>query len=168
MTMNSSTSGSTHALTLSCKVAHRGADGVTLAVEAVNNSGEVVHIIDSKRLPYLVREQDGSIVALYGVNEPDPDMDYYAIEIPLTRPLGPGERFEDELQLVPLVLRDHFDGVGPEVQVEGTLRVRCRLAFGRTPIEKPMRHRMNINALLAWQIWVDAPELQIDVPAAAP
>lgn len=167
MAINSSETGSGHEVTLSCRVAHQDADGVTVAVEAVNRSGEVIHIIDSKRLPYLLREPDGTIAALYGVNEPDPDMDYYAIEIPLTRPLGPGERFEDVFQLVPLVLRDHFEGVGPKTPVEGALRVRCRLAFGRTPIVASMRHQMNINTLLAWQTWVDAPDLDIDVPAAA-
>ncbi|MEA2232210.1 MAG: hypothetical protein QOD83_2026 [Solirubrobacteraceae bacterium] len=64
-----------------------------LHVRIENQSDRTVHVFKSDRMPYLIVDGDGLLV-LYGVNPPNPDVDYYAIEIPTTRPLASGEAIE--------------------------------------------------------------------------
>ncbi|HSK02588.1 MAG TPA: hypothetical protein VK932_15150 [Kofleriaceae bacterium] len=97
----------TDPISLSCSTTT--ADGVvTLHLEAVNRSAATVHVLASERLPYVLFE-DGRAGVLYGVNDPDPDLDYYGIEIPLTRPLAPGDRLAAAATIVPLVPRHHYE-----------------------------------------------------------
>jgi hypothetical protein len=155
---------SSAALSVTCRIARQDDNEVYIAVEAVNRRDHEIHIIDSDKLPYLLREPDGTVLALYGVNAPDPELDYYGIDIPLTRPLGPGGRFESEFRLIPLVLRDHYSFSSKATPVQGTLRLVCRLAYGRTAIDQARRNNMAINALMEWQQWVEAPALEVPVP----
>jgi hypothetical protein len=143
-------------VSLSCT--SRAADGVvTVRLEAVNQSSTPVHVLSSKRLPYVMFEQ-GRAVVLYGVNDPDPDLDYYGIEIPPSRPLAPGETLVAEAQVVPLVPHHHYGSKTAPVALPAELEVVCKLAYGDAPTDPA---KMAINALLAWQQWVTAPALRV-------
>jgi hypothetical protein len=150
-------------LSLSCTptAAH---GGVTLRLELVNRSSEVIHVLASPRLPYVLFE-DGRAVVLYGVNDPDPDLDYYGIEIPLTRPLPPAEHLVVETTLVPLVPHHHYEAKQTPVVLPRELEVICKAAYGDTPIDEARRAATQIKTLLAWQHWVSAPPLRVTTSA---
>jgi len=133
---------------------------VTLRLELVNHSADVIHVLASPRLPYVLFE-GGRALVLYGVNDPDPDLDYYGIEIPLTRPLAPGEQLSVDTTLVPLVPRHHYEAKQAPVALPPELDVVCKAAYGDTPIDDARRPTMQIKALLAWQHWVTAPPLRV-------
>ena len=65
-------------------------DGASLHVRIENDSDATVHIFDSARMPYFILD-DADLLVLFGVNAPDPEVDYFMVEIPTTRPLDPGE-----------------------------------------------------------------------------
>lgn len=149
----------TDKLSLSCTPT--AADGhVTLRLELINRSSDTIHVLASPRLPYVLFE-DGRAVVMYGVNDPDPDLDYYGIEIPLTRPLAPGEHLVADTTLVPLVPRHHYEAKQAPVALPDELEVLCKAAYGDTPIDDARRAAMQIKALLAWQHWVTAPPLRV-------
>jgi hypothetical protein len=127
-------------------------DGRVVVRYDIHNTGpEAIHLIDSKRLPYL--RADGSTLAvLHGINPPDPDRLYNAIEIPLTRPLAPGEHLTGELILPARMLRDHYgEQPAPDTLLHGTIQVRCDVGWGTSPITAASRRGMSITQLLAWQ-----------------
>ena len=153
----------TDKLSLSC-TATTADGGVTLRLDLVNGSSEVIHVLDSPRLPYILFE-DGHALVLYGVNDPDPELDYYGIEIPLTRPLGPGEHLVASTKLVPLVPHHHYEAKQAPVALPDELEVICKAAYGDTPIDEARRAATQIHALLAWQHWVSAPPLRVKATA---
>jgi hypothetical protein len=124
---------------------------VIVRYEIHNAGAEPIHLIDSKRLPYQLA--DGStLVILHGVNPPDPNRLYNAIEIPLTRPLAPGEHLTGEQALPAKVLRDHYgEQPAPGALLHGTIQVRCDVGWGTSPITTASRRGMSIQQLLAWQ-----------------
>ena len=150
-------------LSLSCTpiTAH---GGVTLRLELVNRSPDVIHVLASPRLPYVLFE-DGRAVVLHGVNDPDPDLDYYGIEIPLTRPLLPAEHLVVDTTLVPLVPHHHYEAKQTPVALPDELEVICKAAYGDTPIDDARRAAMQIKLLLAWQHWVTAAPLRVKTAA---
>jgi len=127
-------------------------DGRVVVRYEIHNAGaEPIHLIDSKRLPYQVADGE-TLAILHGVNPPDPDRLYNMIEIPLTRPLAPGERLAGEQVLPVQVLRDHYgEQPTPAALLHGTLHVRCDVGWGTTPITAASRRGMSIQQLLAWQ-----------------
>ena len=78
------------------------------SVRIENRSDRAVHVLDGDRMPYLIAD-DGGLLVLYGVTPPDPEVDYYGVEIPTTRPLEPGAAIEHEVGLSPLYLSDHYE-----------------------------------------------------------
>lgn len=151
-------------ISLSCTTTT--AEGVvTLHLDAVNRSPAPVHVLASERLPYVLFE-NGRAVVLYGVNDPDPDLDYYGIEIPLTRPLAPGEHLVAAATIVPLVPRHHYEAKQAPVALPAELEILCKLAYSETPIDEARRDAMAIHVLLAWQRWVTAPPLRVKTGAA--
>jgi hypothetical protein len=147
-------SAMTDPISLSCSTSTTG-DTVTLHLEAINRSDRVVHVLTSKRLPYVLFE-GGRAMVLCGVNDPDPDIDYYGIEIPPSRPLAPGERLTADAAIVPLVPHHHYGGQEAPVALPAELEVVCKLAYGDAPLEAQV-----INGLLAWQHWVTAAPLRV-------
>lgn len=124
---------------------------VVVRYEIHNAGGEAIHLIDSKRLPYQL-VQGSTFTILYGINPPDPDRLYNAIEIPLTRPLAPGERVTGEQVLPARMLHDHYgEHPAPDAALHGTLQVRCEVGWGTAPITAASRRGMSIKVLLAWQ-----------------
>jgi hypothetical protein len=129
-----------------------GQDGRVVVHYEFRNAGtEPIHVVDSKRLPYQLTDGP-TLVLLYGVNPPDPDRLYNLIEIPLTRPLAPGEHIGGEQLLPAVVLRDHYgEQPAPAALLHGRIQVRCDLGWGSTPITAASRRTMSIQQLLAWQ-----------------
>lgn len=126
-------------------------DSIFLNYTIKNNSGQTVHIFDSDRMPYRIREADGSLTVLYGVNAPDPDIDYNFIEIPLTQPMAAGEEIEGVVSLRPLFLGDHYGKQNQATTLTGKVTLHFQAAWGKTPILKANRVNMSINTLLTWQ-----------------
>ena len=158
----------TEPLRISCTPSTGEAGELTVRVVIENVSDGTLHIFDSPRMPYLL-EEDGDLVILYGVNPPDPNVDYFVIEIPPTQALAPGERVEDTVSLRPLHLGDHY-GLPRErnspVTRHGAITVHCAVGWGDTPIlpapeEQDVR---NINELLAWQQLSRAEPIQVEFP----
>src|SRR5215207_9747609 len=105
-------------------------DGIDVRI--VNPSDETVHLLDGDRMPYVLRSGD-ELVVLFGVNPPDPDLDYLGIAIPCTRPLAPGASEEHPVALRPLWLRDHYSSERSPTQLSGEIAVRCDVGWGETP-----------------------------------
>jgi hypothetical protein len=123
-------------------------DGVDVRI--TNEGDEGVHLLDGERMPYLLRTDD-ALVVLFGVNPPDPDLDYLGIDIPLTRPLPAGGVEEHRVTLRPLWLRDHYSSERDPVPLHGAVDVRCEVGWGRTPITAERAREMSITSLLEWQ-----------------
>ena len=158
----------TEALRVSCTTA-TGDDGeITVRVVIENVSDATLHIFDRARMPYLL-EEDGTLVILYGVNPPDPNREYFVIEIPSTQALPPGARVEDEVSLTPLRLGDHYSlprERNSAVTRHGAVTVRCEVGWGQTPIlpAPEEEHVRNIDRLLAWQQLSRAEAIQVEFP----
>ena len=145
------------AVTVQCTPAGRA----RLQVRIENRSENPVHVFDSERMPYFI--QDDDLLVLYGVNPPDPDVDYYGVEIPTTRPLAPGGTIEHEVSLDPLILRDHYETARTPTALSGTVTVRCEVGWGETPIEPAERHLYSIESVIAWQRLAAAPPVQLEI-----
>lgn len=143
-----------------------GVLAVRLVVE--NASDANLHIFDSWRMPYLL-EEDGDLLILYGVNPPDPNVEYYMIEIPATKPLLPGERVELEVSLTPLRLGDHYSlphERNPAVTRRGAVTVQCEVGWGYMPIfsRQEEQNVRNINHLIEWQQISRAAPVEVQFP----
>jgi hypothetical protein len=131
-------------------------------VRVVNVSGQDVHIFDSPRMPYLIREQGGTLLVLYGVNPPDPELDYFGIEIPLTRPLAAGEVVEHEVSLGSSTLHDHYEADREPTELHGTVTVLCEVGWLERPIAAEERDRWSITTLLEEQRLAHAEAAQVE------
>ena len=145
------------AVAVQCEPAGRA----RLRVRIENRSDRTVHVFDSERMPYFIRD-DAGLLVLYGVNPPDPDVDYYSVEIPITRPLEPGATIEHDVSFDPLFLRDHYETETSPTSLSGTVSVRCEVGWGETPIELAERHLYSIESVIAWQRLAAAPAVQIE------
>ncbi len=152
-----------------CSSTTRAEGEVVVQVQIKNVSDATLHLFDSARMPYVLLQADESLLILYGVNPPDPNKDYFTIEIPITRPLAPGAVIENEVSLTPLYLGHHY-GLArqrsrPTVK-HGTTTVYCEVGWGKTPIlpakeEKSVR---NISQLLEWQHTTQAEAIPVELP----
>lgn len=139
-----------------------GQPSVRYQIKNVSNS--TIHIFDSQRMPYLLLQEDETLVVLHGVNSPDPNIDYYAIEIPITKPVEPGEVVNHEVSLMPLYLKDHYETQRNPTELHGSVTVRCQVGWGETPILASERHTKSINSLLEWQHITEAEPIEIKLP----
>ncbi|MBE9129620.1 MULTISPECIES: hypothetical protein [unclassified Coleofasciculus] len=136
----------------------------SVAYQIENVSDSTIHIFDSQRMPYLLQQDDETLVVLHGVNSPDPDKDYYAIEIPITKPVEPGEVVNYEVSLMPLYLKDHYETQRNPTELQGSVTVRCQVGWGETPILASERHTKSINSLLEWQHITEAEPIEVKLP----
>jgi hypothetical protein len=130
--------------------------------EIKNVTDETVYIFDSQRMPYILLQEEGSLLILYGINSPDPDIDYPLIEIPITKPIHPGESVKYEVSLKPLYLRDHYQKQTTATELQGLVKVDLQIGWGTTPILPSDRHNISINQLLEWQHISKAQTMEID------
>ena len=129
-----------------------------------NTSTATLHLFDSSRMPYLLLQADGSLLVLHGVNPPDPDLEYYLIEIPITRPIRPGEVVEHQVSLNPLILKDHYETQRSPTELHGVVKVHCQVGWGEKPVLASERHRWSISMLMAWQHLAQAGVIEIKLP----
>ncbi|WP_028065421.1 hypothetical protein [Solirubrobacter soli] len=135
-----------------------GAAQVRVRVE--NDGDATVHVLDGERMPYLIRD-DAGLLVLFGVNPPDPEVDYYGVEIPTTRPLEPGATIEHDVSLDPLYLRDHYETQREPTPLPRPVTVRCEVGYGDTPILRSERHLYSIESVIAWQKLASAPPVTL-------
>ncbi len=152
-----------------CSATTHAEGAVVVQVQIKNVSDTTRHLFNSARMPYVLLQADGSLLILYGVNPPDPNTDYFMIEIPATKPLAPGETLENEVSLTPLYLGHHY-GLPRQrsrpTAKHGTTTVYCEVGWGETPIlpakeEKSIR---NIQQLMEWQHVTRAEAVQVELP----
>jgi hypothetical protein len=143
------------------KVECTAAGASQLRVRIENDADATVHVLAGERMPYLIRDDEGLLV-LFGVNPPDPDVDYYMVEIPTTRPLEPGGTIEHEVSLDPLYLGDHYETEREPASLERPVTVRCEVGYGDTPILESERHLYSIESVLTWQKLASAPPVTLD------
>lgn len=136
---------------MSLQLTCEAAGPTSVRVRAVNQSDVEVHVFDSERMPYLIQPATGELLISYAVTPPDPDVDYYFIEIPMTRPLPPGEAVEHAVEVRSVVLHDHYESDRSATRLEGSLLVRCEFGFTLTPITEADRAQIAIDSLLAMQ-----------------
>jgi hypothetical protein len=135
-----------------------------ILVRLHNRTPETIHIFNSPRLPYFILQEDGSLLLLFGVHPPDPEIDYGMIEIPITRPLFPGETACWQVSLTLVVLRDHYEAALEPAGLLGSIRVVVQAGWGATPITPEQRHQTNIYELLAWQKLVSCQMGEVTFP----
>lgn len=132
---------------------------------ARNVSSETVHVFDSKRLPYLLLEDDGGLVLLYGVHPAPPLKNFNMVEIPTTRPLLPGDSLVFEAALEPLVLANHFEVLPTPAGIDGEHRLVGRVGWLPAPVTRDMVHRVALPWLLGQQRTVDAAPVTVALGA---
>lgn len=141
-----------HPLHIHLHLTGNASDGsLGLHLAGQNMAVDTLYIFDSARMPYLILQEDGSLLVLHGVNAPDPDVDLPLIEIPMTQPLAPGETWETSIALSPLMLADHYKKSRTATVLKGAVTVHFQLGWGSTPILPSDRERLSITQLLAWQ-----------------
>lgn len=149
-------------LSIEVSVSGDGTAAATVRCTARNVSGRELHVLDWRRLPYLL-DEGGGLVVLHGVHPPPADRDLNIIEIPTTRPLAAGEALTFEAKLSPLVLHGHY-GEEPSPPRHGPVEVRCQVGHGATPILEAARHQISINTLLEWQHLETSPTVIVKLP----
>jgi hypothetical protein len=125
--------------------------GDAVDVRITNRSQAIVHLLDGPRIPYVLRESADELLVLFGVNPPDPDLDYLGIEIPPTRPLALGEEIERHIVLNRLTFRDHYASDRAPTELHGSFTVRCEVGWGEMPVTDEAARAMSITSLLEWQ-----------------
>lgn len=138
-------------------------DGNLILKYTVENISETtVHLFESIRMPYLILQEDGSLLVLHGVNPPDPMINYYSIEIPVTRPLEAREILHFEATLNPFTQANHYETYPKPTPLSGEKKVVVQVAWGTEPILKEELNDMNINLVLAWQNLVSSDPIQVE------
>lgn len=135
-----------------------------LDYEVKNLSNAPVHLFVGDRMPYKFQQEDGSVLILHGVNAPDPEMDYYFIEIPLTRALEPGATALFYTQLHPFVQGDHYGTAYEAANLHGELTVGLEVGWTATAITEANRHTLSIQQVLQAQRLVAAAPIQVRFP----
>ena len=156
-------------LTLDCIPSIQEHGKVIVTMKIKNVSHTTLHIFDNTRMPYLLQQDDDSLLILYGVNPPDPLKNYFMIEIPITKPIQAGETIEEEVSLTPLYFGDHYGlnrHSNTPKQRYGPTTIQCQVGWGHTPIlsHKKEKDVTNINALLEWQQLTSTDLFEIDFP----
>ncbi len=154
----------TQPLQVSCSSTQDANGEVTLHYQIKNMSNATVHVFDSQRMPYLIMQDDKSLLVLHGVNPPDPEVDYYSIEIPITRPVEPEEVVSYQVRLTPLYVSDHYERHTTPTNLHGLVAVHCQVGWGETPILISEQHKKSINFLLNWQHLAKAEQIQVKLP----
>jgi len=129
--------------------------------EARNVSQQTVHVFESKRMPYLLLEGDG-LVLLFGVHEAPPLKSFNMVEIPVTRPLAPGETLRFERVVDPLVLANHYETVATPAHFAGEHRLVGRVGWLSEPVTREMVHQIAMPWLLARQQTADAVPITVN------
>ncbi len=138
---------------------------IRLHARIENTSKTTVHLFDDEEMPYrLLREEDGALLVLHGVNPPDPMRSYYAIKIPITRPLAPGQALSLDVPIVPITLRDHYQADPEPEQPKTPFVVHFQVGWGAKPILASETHRVAIDYVLEWQTLVTGPTLRWPAP----
>lgn len=158
-------------LTVNCSSTIQTNNEVTINIQIKNISQVTLYLFDSDRMPYLIQQEDDSLLILYGITSPDPTSSYFDVLIPTTKPIQPNQVIKDQISLTPLYLGDHYNP--PQFQNKpqqhyGPTTVHCQVGWGHTSIlshaqEKEM---YTIYQLLNWQQLTKARPIEVDFPVS--
>jgi hypothetical protein len=145
-----------------------GTDGASCWIEATNVGPATVHVFDSDQMPYLLQDRDALLV-LYGMHEPPANRDYWGVEIPLTKPLAPGEVVRGVVSLDPLWVHSHY-GTGDEfVGLAYPTRIRTAVGWGHAPLDEAALATSNVHLVCTvWQQLALGPDLSLHSPRDRP
>jgi len=131
---------------------------------AVTNTGTTsLFVLAGKRMPYVLVE-DKHITVLHGVHAPDPDIDYYMIEIPSTEEWPAGTTRNFKIPLKDLQLSSHYEYEPSPGNLHGTYRLTVQFGFGDTPIPANETHNWSIEDVLKWQKLASSSETEVIFP----
>jgi len=137
---------------------------IVVHYEIRNVSAESIHIVDNHRVPYQIARDLNTLVILHGINRPEPTV-LYEMEVPLTRPLLPGEVVTGELMWPTTGMRDHYRGrVTPANLLHGTIQVRCEVGWWVKPITEADSVSKSLLELLASQHVVGYGPFDVTLP----
>jgi len=138
-----------------------GIEGASCWIEATNVGRTTVHVFDSDQMPYLLQDRD-ALVVLYGMHEPPANLDYWGIEIPLTKPLAPGEVVRGAVSLDPLWVHSHYGAGDPFVGLAHPTRIRTVVGWGNLPLDDVALASTNVHLVCReWQRLAIGPELSL-------
>jgi len=146
-------------LQLSC--APDAANPLLLQCELVNTLDRTVHVFDSARMPYVLVEDHHTLVVLYGVHLPLTLTTYNIVEIPVTRPLEPGQRFGFSADLGARLFPNHYEEEPRPPDLSGTCRVVPRLGYLDAPVTPAEVSTLTIGELVERQHLIEAPALEV-------
>jgi hypothetical protein len=151
----------TQSVQVSCASTTNTAGEIAVAYQIKNVSDETVYVLDGHRMPYLMRQDDRSLIIFHAVNLPDPNISYPFTEIPDTRAVYPGQVVTYQAWLTPFHLSDHY-GYDPEpFKFHGLVTVQCQVGWGKTLLPERLG---NIHILLEWQHIAKSQPIQVKFP----
>lgn len=149
-----------------CLLITQNATQVVIELHIENKSQKTYNLINSDRLPYLIPQDNNTLLILYGINPPDPHRLYPIIEIPVTKELAPGDNIKKTIQIYPARFENHYGILHQQIAYHGPVTLHCQVGWGETPIKprKEEKNIRNINQLLEWQHLTEAQPIQIEFP----
>ena len=160
-------------LTVNCLPTIQDNNKIFVDIQIKNISQTTLHIFDSSQMPYLIEQEDDSLLILYGITPVDPTSTYFDVLIPVTKPLQPNQTITDQISLTPLYFGDHYSPPryqnNPQ-QRYGSTTVYCQVGWGITPILSPREEKevRTIYQLLDWQQLSTAKPIEVDFPYTTP
>lgn len=140
------------------------ADHPVLRCEMTNTLDHTVHVFDSARMPYLWQDDDGELVVLHGVHGPLSLTNYNIVEIPVTRPLAPGERFSFVAELDSHLLPNHYEEVPRPTELRGECVVSARLGVLSAAVSQEQVSELGMAELLERQQVIAAQSIRVVLP----
>lgn len=164
LTMTSKFNLTTQSPEVSCTLVSNQDEQISVKYQLKNTTDSIIYIFDSARMPYILLQEDGSLLILHGVHPHDPLTSYNGIEIPITKAVKPGDTVSHTISLTPLILKNHYQMDITPTEKHGNVTVHCQAGWGKTPILASESHTKSITTLLEWQNIAKADPVQVNLP----
>lgn len=100
---------SNHVIACSIAVSSKQEKGIEVRYKVENHTKDTIHLVHTDRMPYVAVSDSNHIKLSWSVQQPNPDRDYLALEIPTTIALASGQHREETFVLeFPIQTHDHF------------------------------------------------------------
>jgi len=160
--------GMAHAEGLSCSVSviERTKDATKLSVKFENRSKDIVHIFDSKRMPYISVITPSNVLASFALQEPQPNIDYYMIELPPTMEIAAGSTRKLLFDVnKPLLVSSHFSRPQPyNGRLDENMKVDAEVGVIPNSIPKKKAFDLGYNNVLRSQKIIKCKPVKITMP----
>lgn len=169
MSINSNNTTASSFLTVNCLPTLQDNKEININIQIENISQTTLYILDGSRMPYIMPQEDDSLLILYGVTPIDPTSSYFDVSIPSTKPIQPKQIITKQISLTPLTFGDHYTiplYQNDLQQLYGPTTVYCQVGWGHSPILPPNEEEVirTIYQLLEWQQLSTAEPITVDFP----